>query len=491
MLLSRSTGTFHSPILYSGNLSDVQLRRWTFYLATIIVAVTGMLMYFMRESHTSQLLESKVAAIQSNRADLNLRTAPRAPRLSVFQPLTSIFTNPTIFLSSITNAFSTALLYLFAVAFPLIYAHYSWNRQKTTLIFLFIALGLLVSTLTRFHDRHVTRKHRLTNRRLAPENGLIGLAIGAPVLAVGLWWFAWTIPSAHVKAVAWPASAVSLILLGYGINEFSTVLPRYLIESQQSPTAAASAFAATLFVRALLCAVFPLFTRQLFENLGNNTAGSVLAAIATAFCILPFLLIRFGATLRGGRSSSDRTSSHDINDNNDESGQEGLPVEKAPKPKKTVRWDDETAVSVSNSNNDNEDDGSETTKSEAPTAIVIDTESIADSNLSSADTMVPEPEPQTESAAIDRTEMESRFEERIARRDGASAEGDAGERGGADTGAGSCVGSGAGSTKPEEDQRRDRRAMTETRKDPDDREDTLAGFLGVDFERVVAFPLFF
>ena len=485
MLLSRSTGTFHPPIFHSGDLSDVQLRRWTFYLATIIVAVTGMLMYFMRESHTSQLLERKVAAIQSNRADLNLRTALTAPRPSIFQPLTSIFTNPTVFLSSLTNAFSTALLYLFAVAFPLIYAHYSWNRQKTTLIFLFIALGLLVSTLTRFHDRQTTRKYHLSNRRLAPEKSLFGLAIGAPVLAVGLWWFAWTIPGAQVKAVAWPASALSLILLGYGINESSTVLPRYLIEFQHSPTDAASAFAATLFVRALLSAVFPLFTRQLFEKLGNNTAGSLLAAIATAFCFLPFILIRFGARLRSGHSLSDRTPGDDSDDSY-ESGRD-ISVEKAPKPKKTVRWDDEAAIS-----NNNDDDGSETTKSEKPTVIVIDTESIADSNLSSTETMVPEPE--TESAAMARTEMESRFEEQVARRDGGSVEGDAG--GGAGCGAGAGGSSCAGSTKANEEKiREDQRSETnekhETRKDPDSRDDTLAGFLGVDFERVVAFPLYF
>ena len=461
----------------------MQLRRWTFYLATIIVAVTGMLMYFMRESHTSRLLERKVAVIQSNRADLNLRTAPTAPRPSIFQPLTSIFINPTIFLSSIINAFSTALPYLFAVAFPLIYAQYSWNRQKTTLIFLFIALGLLVSTLTRFHDRYVTRKHHVANRSLAPENGLFGLVIGAPALAAGLWWFAWTIPSAHVKAVAWPASAVSLILLGYGINEHSIVLPRYLVESQESPTDAASAFAATLFARALLSAVFPLFTRQLFEKLGNNTAGSVLAAIATASCILPLILVRFGTTLRKGRSPSGRTSDDDDSNDNYES-------KKAPKPKKTVRWDDETPVSNDDHNEDDDgDNGSETTKSETPILTIADTFSIADSNLSSTDTIVPEPE--TESAATERTEMSSRFEEQSAEADAGACAAGAGPAGSKKVE--------AAKRKQDQDHRSERSEMEEkkreTRKDADGDdsrdEETLAGFLGVDFERVVAFPLFF
>ena len=277
------------------------------------------------------------------------------------------------------------------------------------------------------------------------------------------------------------------------------MLPRYVVESQKSSTDAASAFAATLFVRALLSAVFPLFTRQLFEKLGNNTAGSVLAAIATAFCILPIILIRFGATLRAGRSPSGRTPDDDSIDN-DESGRE-IPVEKAPKPKKTVRWDDETDVS----NNDNDDDGSEMTKSESPSIMMADTESVADSNLSSTNTMVPETE--AESAAMERTERQSRSEER---RDVVSSEDDARggvERLGEGDGAGGAGGCSAGSKKEEEqkekekgkeekgknDQRKKRTEKIEkkeTRKDADDRDDNLAGFLGVGFERLAVFPFF-
>lgn len=165
MLLSRSTGTSYLSFSHSGNVSNVRHRCWTFYLATIIVTVTGMLMYFIRESCTSQLLEHRAAAMQFHRADLILRTAPSAPRPSIFQPVILFFIKSIIFLSSLTSAFSITFLYLFAVAFPLIYAHYAWNRQRTTLIFLSIALGLFFSALTRFHDRHATRKYRLTNRR--------------------------------------------------------------------------------------------------------------------------------------------------------------------------------------------------------------------------------------------------------------------------------------------------------------------------------------
>lgn len=337
--LTRGEGSKRQP--------NVHYRRWPFYLASIIVAITGMLMYFIRESHSSLLLERTVSTIRFHRPDLILRTAPVAPRPSIVQLLILSVTRPSTFLLSIANAFSTALLYLFAVAFPVIYAHYEWNRQKTTLIFLFIALGLFFSTLTRFHDRHAIRKERLANHRLTPEKTLFGLAIGAPALAVGLWWFAWTIPGVHTKTISWPASALSLILVGYGINEHTTVLPRYILNphspshNSNNNNDATSAFAALLTLRALLSAIFPLFSTQMLENLGTNAAGSVLAAIATAFCLLPFFLIEFaGGWKRSGGSGVIGKDTDSAGSAQDVTKEE---KEVNRKPNKTVRWDvDET-----------------------------------------------------------------------------------------------------------------------------------------------------
>ena len=300
-------------------------------------------MYFVRESHTPVLLERTVKAIRSHRPDLTLRTAPTAPRPSIFRPLILFVTDPTVFLSSLANAFGTALLYLFAVAFPLIYAHYALSGQKTTLMFLFIALGLFFSILTRFHDRHAIRKAQLTTNPLPPEKTLVGLAVGAPALAVGLWWFAWTIPGSHIQTLPWPASALSLVLVGYGINEYSTTLPRYVLESyfqnNNKNDDASSAFAALLIPRALLGATFPLFTRKMLQNLGTNVMGSVLAAVATAFCLVPFFMMSFGNGSRRVGSSGDGGE-------NDASEvvvvEEEKEMEKKPKAKKTVRfWDDE------------------------------------------------------------------------------------------------------------------------------------------------------
>jgi ABC-type multidrug transport system fused ATPase/permease subunit len=279
-------------------------RRWIFYLASIIVAGTGLLMFLIRESHPSQLLDHKVALLQSQRQDLALCTNNRdsVPDLHTFiqlaflRPTRLFFTEPLVILTSFISAFAFGLLYLLPEALPIIYSSFNFSRQKAMLILLFVALGLALSTLTRFYDRHIARQRRRANLPLCPERKLFGFALAAPLLAVSLWWFAWSVPP-KVGGVAWPASAISLILLGYAASEFDTVLAGYLADSYTSY--AASAFSSCAFLRAIFSGVFPLFASPLYENLGNNTAGSVFAAIATVFCVVPFVFIKFGLRLRG------------------------------------------------------------------------------------------------------------------------------------------------------------------------------------------------
>ncbi len=88
----------------------------------------------------------------------------------------------------------------------------------------------------------------------------------------------------------------SLIFVGFAANEFDCVLAGYLADSYT--IYAASAIAATAFVRAIFSGAFPLFARQLFTNLDANIGASILAAIATVFCVAPILFLYHGERFR-------------------------------------------------------------------------------------------------------------------------------------------------------------------------------------------------
>ena len=61
---------------------------------------------------------------------------------------------------------------------------------------------------------------------------------------------------------------------------------------------AASANAPLACIRGILSAVFPIFGEQMFEILGSNVSGSILAAVATVYCLVALWFWRNGARAR-------------------------------------------------------------------------------------------------------------------------------------------------------------------------------------------------
>lgn len=216
-------------------------------------------------------------------------------QVSMIRPWILFFTEPIVSLTATLSSIVFALIYLFTEAIPIVYNDFGLSIRQSMLILLFIALGLVSSVITRFYDRRIARQRRRANLPLKPEDKLFGFVIAAPVLAISLWWFSWTIPP-RSKNIPWIVSALSLIPLGYATNEFDTVLGGYLADSY--PNFAASAFTSLSLLRAFLSAAFPLFTDQLFIGLGNNLAGSVLAGVATLFCVVPIIFMIYGEGLR-------------------------------------------------------------------------------------------------------------------------------------------------------------------------------------------------
>lgn len=257
----------------------------------------------IKESRPSQLLELRVASLRTTTGDSTLRALnpDKTPdlrtfaKLSLFRPLQLLFTEPIVFVVSVMSATAFALIYLFTEALPIVYADFGFSNKQASLPFLAAAVGVLCSVFTRIYDYRVFLSLRRQRRSLAPEDKLFGLLIGAPALAAGLWWFAWTIPPA-VTQINWSVSVVALIPIGYALNELDTILGGYLVDSYT--IYAASAWASSALARTLLCATFPLFAQQMFTNLSSNVAASVLAAISTIFCVAPPLFKRYGLHIR-------------------------------------------------------------------------------------------------------------------------------------------------------------------------------------------------
>jgi hypothetical protein len=61
---------------------------------------------------------------------------------------------------------------------------------------------------------------------------------------------------------------------------------------------AASALAGHTIIRSATGAAFPLFTTQMFVNLGINWAATLLGSIALLLAPMPFLFYKYGSRIR-------------------------------------------------------------------------------------------------------------------------------------------------------------------------------------------------
>jgi hypothetical protein len=192
------------------------------------------------------------------------------------------------------DSVATTLFYLQAESFLIVYTSFGFSTATASLSQVPIAIGCLLGLLPRVYDSHILKLRLQQGKPLAPEDKLFGFALGAPTLAVSLWWFAWTIPP--LVHAPWIASMLSLVPAGFALNDITFTLQGYLADSYT--IYAASAFAGGLLARSLLIAGVLPFARHMYTGISANVATSIVAGVATLFCISPWVLLKHGEAIR-------------------------------------------------------------------------------------------------------------------------------------------------------------------------------------------------
>lgn len=239
----------------------------------------------------------------------------------------------------------------------------------------------------------------------------------------------------------------------------------------------------------------------MFETLGANTAGSVLASIATAFYLIPLILTYLGV---GGRGSS--PSGDDPLDGAAGSAQDFEKKEKKRKERKTVRWDDETDSDLGKGGRSEDLGGGESMDTavmemESKGAGVADVEMEMESENAVSETS----RVGTEKSGNRRSDAEAELSK--VEKEGWSRTFDSS---GDDGSAGSCEQKGKGEKEKEDKKKKEKKEDEKKENDVkkkqekgekeekggkgkarlDDSDDGVAGFLGMDLERVAVFPYF-
>lgn len=212
------------------------------------------------------------------------------------RPWILLFCEPIVLLLSLYHAIIYGILYMLFGAFPIVYRiGRGWNEGISGLPFVAVAIGVLlaITYVITIDNKMYMRKVQESGRGFTtPEARLPMCIVGGIALPIGLFWFAWT----NGPSVPWAASVVASIPFGFGMVLIFLSIMNYLIDSYT--IFAASVLAGNGIIRSVFGAAFPLFTSQMYDNLGIHWASSVPAFLAVACLPLPFLFYKYGATIR-------------------------------------------------------------------------------------------------------------------------------------------------------------------------------------------------
>ncbi|KAI0132111.1 major facilitator superfamily transporter [Xylariales sp. AK1849] len=308
--------------LVGGFLSEGLGWRWLYWIQLILSGAVWILITFtVPETYAPTILARRAEKMRKETGEADhvteqeLDRRPLGQRMRIFliRPLQLLFGELIVFLISLYMSVLYGLLYMFFVAFPIIYQEgKGYSAGTTGLMFIPIAVGVLLSAacspLVNRHYLTLVRKH---NGKPPAEVRLIPMMLSCWFIPIGLFIFAWT----SYSELSWAGPALGGFPVGFGFIFLYNSANNYLVDSYQH--LAASALAAKTCIRSFWGAAVVLFTIQMYHRLGDQWASSVLAFISLACCAIPFCFWKWGARIRT------RSKYAFAGDDEDSSGSEG------------------------------------------------------------------------------------------------------------------------------------------------------------------------
>ncbi|KAF2862741.1 MFS general substrate transporter [Piedraia hortae CBS 480.64] len=215
-------------------------------------------------------------------------------KTSLLRPWILLFREPIVFLFSLYAAVIYGTLYMMFAAFPIVYQKQRhWTAGIGGLAFMGVAVGMVIALAYCIWDNVRYSKISDQHKGFAPPEARLPMTmIGGIAIPIGLFWFAWT----NGRSVHWMVSIAAGVPFGFGMVLVFLGIMNYLIDAYT--IFAASVLAANAVMRSVFGAVFPLFTTDMYKNLGIHWASSIPAFLALACVPFPFLFYKYGATIR-------------------------------------------------------------------------------------------------------------------------------------------------------------------------------------------------
>ena len=239
-------------------------------------------------------------------------------RVTVIEPIKMLVTDPITIGISLYLGFNFAVLFSFFISIPVVLTStYGFTVQQVGIAFNAALAGALLAAVTSILLDTLSFRFfagRSENGIPALEYRLLSAMIGGSGIIASLFWIAWTAdPAFHFLS---PIFGTLLYVWGNMSVLISAI--SYLFDAYP-PRGTLAALTTAACFRLALAGVVPLVIIQMILGLTGAWAYSTFGFIAAAMAPLPWLLFKFGPTLRahskygpGARAMQSKMMGHEM-----------------------------------------------------------------------------------------------------------------------------------------------------------------------------------
>lgn len=296
-----SFGPVISSLLIHSNPSDQSWRIAQWFSGLCELVLFFIMYIFSKETYEPIILQRVVKTERLTTQKWYLHTKLETVHLNwremmsthIIRPF-KMLTIPIVFTMALFASYVYGLFYLMitniSTSFELTRNwHGTISEVPNVSLFVGVFIGCIGNMLWALKYSKLVKKN---NGKAIPEQRFPIMMILGWLMPAGIFVFGWT--SYH--NIHWIVPCIGIMMIGSGFITIFQGCLNYLVDSY--PRFAASAIAANTFLRSIFAAVFPLFARQLFVNLGVHWGSSLIGFIALGMIPIPYILFIFGERIR-------------------------------------------------------------------------------------------------------------------------------------------------------------------------------------------------
>ncbi|GAA5857852.1 hypothetical protein JCM1840_000937 [Sporobolomyces johnsonii] len=295
-------GTIAAPT-YCGYIDMYIGWRWIEWIHMIANGCLLILeVFLLKETRGAKILLRRAKQMRKETGKNNIRAPVELENESIKELLKTSCTRsigllvkePVVLAFGLWIAYAWGITFLFLSAIPLCFQNnHGWSEGNGGLPYIALIIGCFIGFGTsRWADAIYDRKRDENGGVPIPEYRLLGALWFAWMLPAGLFIFSFT----QYGFVHWIAPIISLVPILVGIYHIFNATYNYTADAYGEY--ASSAIAGQGLLRNLFGAATPLFANQMFNGMGYQYAGLLLALIASLAIPLPYILFQYGVKIR-------------------------------------------------------------------------------------------------------------------------------------------------------------------------------------------------